>query len=811
MLARYEGAYTATTLIVMGDRSGFAWKIVPANNYIDTLVYEKLKQVKVLPSGLCSDTAFLRRVYLDLTGLPPRPADIRAFLADKRDSNTKREAVIDKLVGSDDFIEHWTNKWADLLQVNRKFLGDRGAEVFRKWIRDGVASNKPYDKFVNEILTASGSNLDNPPASYYKILRDPESAMENTTQLFLAIRFNCNKCHDHPFERWTQDQYYRLSAFLARVGRFEDPRYKNQKIGGTAVEGAAPLVEYISDQDAGEVKHLRTGVVTAPAFPFQHKDVAPPQVSRRQQLARWITSRDNPYFAKSYVNRIWSYLLGVGIIEPVDDIRAGNPPSNPKLLDRLTKEFLDSDFDVQKLIKTICKSRVYQHALVTNKWNQDDDINYSHALARRLPAEVLYDRIHRALGSKSKLPGMAPGARAAQALDSSVETPGGFLELFGKPPRESACECERTTGLMLGPVLGMVNGPVVGDAIRDPSNRIAKLIASEKDDAKVVEELFLAILGQFPSKKQLAAGVEAIRGGKEEYAEMVAKHKQLVAAVQDYEKLLPARQVAWEQGLKKSAVSWTVLDPTAFKSRGATLTKQKDGSLLASGKNPFPERYVVTATTKLTGITAIRLEVLADPSLPSKGPGRAPNGNFVLNEFIVRAATKAAPKKPVKVELHNASATFSQDGLPIAFAIDNNPATGWAILPQVGRNHVAVFELKKPLGDAQGTTLTFVLDQRFPGRLHSIGRFRLSVTTAKPPVGISALPDYLGKILAVAPEKRSADQKAAVTDYFRSLDAELPRLQQAVAEHIVPADARVVGAQDLAWALVNSKAFLFNH
>jgi hypothetical protein len=810
MLARYEGAYAATTLIIMGDRHGFGWKDVPEYNFIDQLVDEKLKAVKVLPSGLCTDSEFIRRVYLDLTGLPPEPGDVRAFLADQRPSRTKREALVDKLVGSPDYIEHWTNKWADLLQVNRKFLGEQGATAFRKWTRDAVASNMPYNKFAHTILTASGANIDNPPASYYKILRDPGLAMENTTQLFLAIRFNCNKCHDHPFERWTQDQYYHLAAYFAQVERKEDPRFKNQKIGGTDVEVATPLVEIITDKTDGNIKHERTGAVAAPEFPFLHKDLAPAKASRREQLAHWITSPQNPYFARSYANRIWSYLLGVGIIEPIDDIRAGNPPSNPKLLDRLTQEFVSSGFNTQHLMRLICKSRVYQQSIATNAWNKDDDINYAHAQVRRLPAEVLFDSIHRATGSLSHLPGMPAGARAAQALDSSVQAPSGFLDLFGRPPRESACECERTTGMMLGPVLNLVNGPVVGDAIKDPQNRIAKLLAAQKDDKKVVEELFLAFLCRPPTEKEIAAGVEALRGNKDEFAAMVAEHNRLSASLNAYVQQLPARQTEWEKSLK-NPVPWTVLDPTSFQSKGgATLTKEKDGSLFVGGKNGFPEKYRVTANTTLAGITAIRLEVMADPRLPNGGPGRASDGNFVLNEFRVTMASPADPKKAARVELHNPQATFSQEGFLVGHAIDNNPATGWAVAPVFGKTHMAVFEVKKPFGDAKGTTLTFSLDQVFNSKVHTIGRFRLSVTTAKPPITIHNLPDNISHALAVAPDKRTPEQKAVLANYYRSIDRELPRLQQAVAEHYVPPDARAIGAQDLAWALINNDAFLFN-
>src|SRR5262249_26729687 len=229
----------------------------------------------------------------------------------------------------------------------------------------------------------------------------------------------------------------------------------------------------------GAVRHGPPGGVAGPRSPSPRPDMPPPTASRREQLARWITSKENPYFARSYVNRVWSYLLGVGLIEPVDDIRAGNPPTNPRLLDRLTEEFVKSNFDVRQLIRTICQSRTYQHSIRTNAWNKDDRINYSHALERRLPAEVLYDAIHRATGSLSRLPGLPPGARAAQQLDSNVKVPGDFLDLLGRPPRESSCECERNNGsLLLAPVLTMVNGEGMQNALRDPSNRITKTTAA---------------------------------------------------------------------------------------------------------------------------------------------------------------------------------------------------------------------------------------------------------------------------------------------------------------------------------------------
>jgi hypothetical protein len=811
VLARYEGAYAAAPVIIMGDRTGFAWQDVPTYNYVDTLVYEKLKAVKVLPSDVCTDGEFIRRVTLDLIGLPPLPEDVRAFLADPRPSREKRDALVDRLVGSPEYVEHWTNKWADLLQVNRKFLGEKGARALRDWIKKALTDNMPYDEFARNVLTASGSTMKNPPAAYYKVLRDPDQTMENTTHLFLAVRFNCNKCHDHPFERWTQGQYYHLAAYFAQVSRREDPKFKGQKVGGTAVMGALPLVEVIADLKTGDVKNPRTGAVADPVFPFTHGDMPASNLPRREQLARWITSKDNPYFAKSYVNRVWSYLLGVGLIEPVDDIRAGNPPTNPGLLDRLSAEFIESGFNVRELMKTICKSRTYQHSLVTNPFNKDDETNYAHALARRLPAEVLFDAIHRATGSVSRLPGVPPGTRAAQFLDASVQVPGGFLDLLGRPPRESACECERTNAMMLGPVLNLVNGPVVADALKDPENRINKLLAAEPDDRKVVGDIFLSILCRPPTEKELAEGLKTLHANQDVYERLAAEYRQRKAELDVYDKQLVARQSQYEAELKQTP-DWVVLDLETFTAAaGTTLTKQPDGSILASGANPTPETYTLTANTDLTGITAVRLEVLADKSLPARGPGRAKNGNFVLNDFKMTAQPVGDTGKPKRVGLKNARADFFQNGFPVANAIDNNPTTGWAIGDQFGRRHVAVFEVKQPLNNRDGSQLTFTLLQQHKLKLHNIGRLRLSVTTHKPPVPLEGLPENIAKVLRIPADERTPQQQAVLINHQRANDQELARLRQRVAELIVPRDARILGAQDLAWALINSPAFLFNH
>jgi len=623
--------------------------------------------------------------------------------------------------------------------------------------------------------------------------------------LFLAVRFNCNKCHDHPFERWTQDQYYSMAAYFAHVGRKPAPEFAGRSIAGTAVEQALPLVEVVYEQGTGEVTHERTGKVAPPSFPYTYPGAEAAQTapSRRDQLARWITSKDNPYFAKSYVNRIWSYLLGMGIIEPIDDIRAGNPPTNPELLDRLTADFIGGGFNVRELFREICKSRVYQQSLATNKWNQDDEVNFSHAMARRLPAETLYDAVHTATGSRPRLPGVPEGFLASQLPDSGVELADGFLSLFGRPPRESACECERSTGVMLGQALNLVNGPTIAEAISDPQNRITSLVASQPDDVKLIEELFVSILDRFPQPEESAAGVAAITAAKDELDGLQAK-----LATFEREQL-PARQAEWEK--QQQPVVWTPLDVVAATSAGgATLARQADGSITASGASPETDQYTILATTKLTGLTALRLEAMTDPSLPAGGPGRAANGNFVLGNLRVSAAPAADLATGKVVALNGGIADFSQEGYPATAAIDADPKSGWAVSTQPGKTHVAIFETGEDLGTAGGTVLSLVLDQPY-GQQHTIGRVRLSATTAKRPVMLDTLPVQVAEILAVAPTARSADQQTALTTFYHTQDAEWTRLSATVeAARQVHAQYRLQGAQDVAWALINSPAFLFN-
>lgn len=906
VLARFEGAYAATTITVMGDRTGFAWKEPEKWNKIDELVAQKWRRMKIEPSGLCDDADFLRRIHLDLTGLPPKPEEITAFLADKRDVRVKRGEIIDQLIGNPDFVEHWANKWADMLQVNSKFLGGEGATGLRAWIRQQVADNTPYDRFAYRIITATGSNKDNPAASYFKTVRTPEELVENTTHLFLATRFNCNKCHDHPFERWTMDQYYETASYFAQVELKGDPASAGKTIGGTAVEGAKPLYEIVGDKKAGDVLHLRTHKPVAPKVPYETGLVSKTADTRREQFATWMTSADNDYFAMSYANRIWGYLTGTGVIEPLDDIRAGNPPSNPELLQYLTNEFIQSGFNVRHLMKIITSSRAYNLSLATNKWNEDDKINYSHAKARRLPAEVLFDSVFAVTGSMPDIPGVPKGTRAAALADAQIKLRDGFLTNFGRPVRESVCECERSNDVNLGPVMALMSGPTVGDAISDPDNAIAKLTNGIKDDKQLIDAIFLRILNRHATEKETAVVLASMTGlaaedktlvatlqaketeqkpaitkaGAERLDAIAAAQKELAAykvkmapvvkqkgearlasikkaeaAVQTAFDSAPVQQPRWENYLDLTT-EWHLLEVKPGRFAGVQkLEGLPDGSILAT---PLPAgaqasgNYSLVGRSALPGITAIKLEMLPDDRLPNNGPGLAPDGNFVLGEFIVSTSEGGAQRKRgsrVVQTLKNPKADFEQINFPVTEALKKgNRDRGWAVSPEGGFRHEAVFTFEQPLTNEGGATFIVQMISTFQNGKFNPGRFRLWVTNSpNPRFGVPA-----PVAAALKTAKRTPAQNAVLTQHFlnqfrdyqgqkkllvaakRPLPAD-PQLMALEAKHadsqkpvqIDPkllqlrrdaglsarqlSDRRLTAAQDLAWALINSPAFLFNH
>ncbi len=491
VLARYLDKMSTTYLTFLEDVPGFAWNNPPENNFIDSAVFEKLKQLQILPSELCTDDEFLRRVTLDLTGRLPTADEAKAFLADR--SPSQRMALVDRLLDSDEYASFWALKWGDVLRSNSKKLKTAGVHKFRQWIYESIRNDKPLDQFARELLTANGSVFENPPANYWRASRDPQDATETTAQLFLGVRIQCAKCHNHPFERWTQDNYYGIAAAFVRVGR------KNS---------VDTEEEVIFSQAGGEVTQPRTNKQMKVHLLLKGDVDVPADQDRRVVFAQWLTSPDNPFFAKSVSNRIWGHLLGRGIVDPIDDFRDSNPPSNARLLDELSRQFAANNFSQKWTIRTICNSRTYQLSSRKNAFNKDDEIYCSHANTRLLSAEQLLDGICAVTNVPEQFPGMPLGMRATELADPPTDHY--FLKVFGQPQREMACQCERSNESNLSQALQMINGPVVHNKLRADNGRIATMLKENKSEEEIITALYLAALARTPSSEEMNASKQHI-------------------------------------------------------------------------------------------------------------------------------------------------------------------------------------------------------------------------------------------------------------------------------------------------------------
>ncbi|WP_020468054.1 DUF1549 and DUF1553 domain-containing protein [Zavarzinella formosa] len=490
--ARYQQESVAVRLTFVEPAKDFVWTNPKPFNEVDEHLHAKQKLLGIVPSEVAGDSEYLRRVYLDLIAVLPAPAEVETFLADTRPD--KRERVVESLLSRPEYAEYWAFKWADVLSINRRAVQAKGAYLYVQWLRSHLADNTPFDQVARELITASGSTFLNPPASFFRNDRRSRPAndlAQNTAQLFLGIRMSCAQCHNHPFERWTQDDYYGLSAFFARVKDRPDPLYPRlNRFNLGAIE--------IYNAKSGEVIHPRTKEAMPPRFLGGEFPEIKPDQDRRAVLAEWLARKDNPFFAKAAVNRIWYHLLGRGIVDAVDDFRDTNPPASDALLESLAKDFTDHHFDVKQVIRKITASRTYQLSAATNKWNADDDRFFSHAVTKLYPAEVLLD----ALTSSTEVPevfeGTKPGTRAIQLPDGDAFHHQ-FLKAFGQPARETSCECERQGDSSLGHALQLINGPTLKAKLSSGKNRIGRLLAENKPDSEIVRELYLATLSRRPT------------------------------------------------------------------------------------------------------------------------------------------------------------------------------------------------------------------------------------------------------------------------------------------------------------------------
>lgn len=492
---RYERVFVVSNLVALDETPGFAWSAPPERNFIDTLTFAKLRDLRMNPSELSSDAEFLRRVSLDLIGVQPTPDDLKAFLADT--ATDKRDRAIEKLFARSEFVDHWSHRWGDLLQNGRKFMAEESMFAFRDWLRHAVSSNLPLDKFAREVLTGSGAVRDSATAGFYRVSTDPKISLERTAQVFTGIRMLCARCHPHPFENWTQADYYGLASFFNQVTEKADFVDPLDKI-------------IVVRRDAGYATNPRTSQLQPPRFLGGGEPTVLPNSDRRVVFAEWLSSKDNPLFARSLVNRYWSYFFSRGIIDPVDDIRVTNPPINPALLDALTKDFIDHGFDARHLMRTIVQSRTYQLAATSNPTNAHDTDNFSHSLPRRLSAEQMLDSIATATGVPDAIAGAPAGFRAAQVPDSNVTSE--FLDLFGRAQRMEACECERSSETNMLQALHMINGPTLLQKIGAGNSRVAAIVADAKlTPEQRIQEVYLATICRLPTAAELAVATAHVQ------------------------------------------------------------------------------------------------------------------------------------------------------------------------------------------------------------------------------------------------------------------------------------------------------------
>ena len=495
IMAIYQGSVAVFQALLPRFDPAFEFPEHDPTNFIDRLVEDKLRSLNIAPSQLCADSEFIRRVSIDLIGTLPTADEVRAFLDDGR--SDKRLKYVERLLERPEYVDYWAQQWADRLRVDRRALGHKGAYEYFRWIRQGIAENKPIDRFARELITASGRVDQSPQARFFQVSGNPGETASTLSQVFLGVRIACAQCHHHPFDRWEQDDYYGMAAYFQPVTRKATNRGEM-----LVTTGLAKATNPRSGQEV--LAHPLT--VRLPAEPPAEPPAGPPAGDARKSLAEWMTSADNPWFARNIANRLWAHLMGRGLVEPVDDLRDTNPPSNPQLLDALAKELVVQQFDVKKMLLTITMSKTYQRSSHPNRTNELDEQNYSRALLRPMDAEVLLDAICDVAGIGEKFEGLPSGYRAIQLWDSEVDHY--FLKLFGRPTRKTACVCERNSEPNVGQVLHVLNSPEIQSKLAHEAGRIARLSDSISDDGALAEEAYLTCLSRRPTSEERQLAID---------------------------------------------------------------------------------------------------------------------------------------------------------------------------------------------------------------------------------------------------------------------------------------------------------------
>jgi hypothetical protein len=486
VMARYLGHVDVFRITVPLAAASEVWPTLPKGNYVDDLVQAKWKKLRLAPSPLADDATFLRRAYIDCIGTLPTPDEVRQFLADT--DPLKRQKAVDRILARNEYADFWAVKWGDMLRNKRRNgrEAQRGTFAFHAWIRNAFATNMPYDQFVRGIIAAQGTVDQHPPVIWYREVRNLVHQTNDTAQLFLGTRINCAQCHHHPYEKWSQDDYYQFQAFFARMGR---------KSGESSAE---PAIFVKAD---GQVRNPATNKTVEPRGLDGPELTISEDEDPRQKLVDWMVEPKNPIFAKAICNRLWAHFMGRGLVEPVDDMRVTNPPSNPELMEALARELIDNKFDLKSVIRSIMSSTAYQLSSEPTPSNLHDQQNYARAYPRRIIAEVILDGVSQVTGTQERFDGLPEGTRAIQLPDESVGSY--FLDVFGRPTRESPCECERPREANLAQTLHLLNSGEMQGKLSAGQGRVANLLKAKKPDGEIIEELYLAAFGRPPRASEI--------------------------------------------------------------------------------------------------------------------------------------------------------------------------------------------------------------------------------------------------------------------------------------------------------------------
>jgi hypothetical protein len=512
VLVRFLGLQVPVRLAFAPARPDFVWSDPRAVNFVDEHVFEKLRTLRMNPAGVCDDTTFLRRAHLDLVGIVPSADEVRAFLSDS--AADKRTKLVDSLLGRGEFATFWALKWADLLKIEERQLGAKGMEIFHGWIREAITTNMPLDQFARDLIAARGSSYENPPANWWRANRDPVTRSENTARVFLGTQLNCAQCHNHPFERWTQDDYYDWTSLFSRLDYKIIENNKRDKSDTREFKGDQII---LLKAGVPGVPNPRTGTMARARFLGAGAPKTGQDRDELQSLADWIAH--SPMFARTQVNRIWAQLMGRGLVDPIDDFRASNPPTHPALLDALAKDFAAHGHDLRHAIRTIMASHSYQAA--SDEGVAEDGTNYSVALIRRLGAEQILDSMSAALAAPlrfadwpkaSRLAEIPEGRKHYHPIKTDLDR---FALAFGKPPRLIASDCERTNEPTVAQAFQLLSGPVIHELLTRKDNLLGSLLATTRPDSEIVTELYLSTITRQPSAVELERATGHLASSKD--------------------------------------------------------------------------------------------------------------------------------------------------------------------------------------------------------------------------------------------------------------------------------------------------------